>query len=136
MAHGIATARINESGKTFQVIFDPNQPPDGLKAGQAFDANFQSNLASLGGRNFRLMATAAGAAQVFPSEPCCNVKAIDAQARMLTVVDNASGRIVQVRVTNPAAMSGIKVGSKLYGNSGLNIFSVDHASPCCSIVLP
>jgi Cu/Ag efflux protein CusF len=80
------------------------------------------------------MTTAAGAAQVFPGTPCCAVKAIDAQARMLTVVDNASGRIFQVRVTNPAAMSGIKVGSKLYGNSGLNIFSVDHVSPCCNVM--
>ena len=134
-AHGVANARVSATGTTFQVIFDPTGPVNGFKAGQAFDVNFQTGVAAIGGRNFRVLSTAAGMTKVYGGEPCCQVKAIDGASRTLTLV-GAGGRAFQVRVTNPAALSAIKVGSKLYANSRLDIFSVDSASPCCAIVVP
>ena len=131
--HGVATARVNATGATFQVIFDPAQSHDGIAAGIAFDANFQSGLAGIGSRNFHILSAAAGATEVYGGEPCCQVKAIDAASRTLTLV-GAGGRAFQVRVTNPAALAGIKAGSKLFANSRNDIFSVDGVTPCCQVV--
>src|SRR5438445_13829922 len=134
-SHGVATARINATGTMFQVIFDPAQPHDGIAAGTAFDANFQSGLAGIGSRNFRILSATAGATKVYGGEPCCEVKAIDAASRTLTLV-GAGGRTFQVRVTNPAALAGIKAGSKLFANSRNDIFSVNGLEPCCAVVVP
>src|SRR5438128_3374587 len=72
--HGVATARVNATGATFQMIFDPLQSHDGIAGGTAFDANFQSGLAGIGSRNFRILSTAAGATKVFGGQPCCQVR--------------------------------------------------------------
>src|SRR5438128_7989786 len=71
--HGVATARVNATGATFQVRSEERRVGKESRSGRALDAYYQSGLAGIGSGSFRILSTAAGATEVCGGQPCSQV---------------------------------------------------------------
>jgi hypothetical protein len=69
-----------------------------------------------------------------PSQPCCNITAIDSNTGVVTAKENASGKMFQFKVTDAALLRTLQAGQGIYANFGARKVSVNGAVPCCTIL--
>jgi hypothetical protein len=144
---GIATARDNATGRTFE--FHLQGVATRLKVGDSVYANFSAGQVSVDGAApccsivSQSASTANPAAlpagpidsarsRAAPATPCCNVVNVEAQTRMATARNNATGQTFQFKLQGAA--TSLKVGDAVYANFSAGQVSVDGATPCCGIV--
>lgn len=136
---GVVSGVETATGRTFEFRFDPGNGVKGLKIGSPLAADFSAKSVKFGGRKFaitKINGAAAGAAQRYGITPCCAIRSVDMQKATLILVDNASGRTLQVKVKAAATIGRFSVGQKVFGTAARDAFSVDGIQPCCSALNP
>lgn len=68
--------------------------------------------------------------------PCCAITAINAATHVAQARDEASGRVFEFTVQNPAQFSSLRVGQKIYANFGARQVSLDGRSIAGAIRIP
>ncbi len=145
-AAGIATARDNATGRTFE--FHLQGVATRLKVGDSVYANFSAGQVSVDGATpccnivSQSASTANPAAlpagpidgarsRAAPEAPCCTVVQIDARVGVATARNNATGQMFQFKLQGAA--TSLKVGDAVYANFSAGKVSVDGVTPCCNI---
>jgi Cu/Ag efflux protein CusF len=67
-------------------------------------------------------------------EPCCAVTAIDARTGTITAKVSATGRTFQFRLSDRAALAGLRVGQQVWADFTAKRVGVKPQEPCCGIV--
>jgi hypothetical protein len=146
IARGVATARENVTGRTFNFMVADAALLKSLQGRSVF-ANFQTNQVSVDGitpccgivsttdkLGAKPAVSAASAGIDSPQiQPCCGVTAIDTRVGVVTAKENASGRIFQFSAS-AAVLGKLRVGQAIYANFGTQQVSVENGAPCCGIL--
>lgn len=68
-------------------------------------------------------------------QPCCDIKSVDAKIGMVTAADKTIGRTFQFKVTDAAALKGLRAGRPIWANFETRKVSLgDVTSSCCTMV--
>lgn len=71
-----------------------------------------------------------------PSEPCCQVIAVDAKTGLVTARDQTTGKTFMFSVNDKAMLRGLRAGDAVQANFAAGQVAIRKygATPCCTIV--
>jgi len=135
-AKGIATAR-DKTGKSFRFSVKDAALLKSLRAGQAVFADFKTGKVRIHGAEpcCSIISSAPTATpDVKPSEPCCNVTAVDSPTGIVTATEVATGRVFRFEVKDATLLRSLKVGQKVFADFGSSKVRIHAGEPCCNII--
>ncbi|MGH7637274.1 MAG: hypothetical protein ACREOK_06440 [Gemmatimonadaceae bacterium] len=148
------TAREISTGHTFQFKVENRRVLAGLKVGGKVYADFAAGKVGpdpvepccgiIGARTQAAKvrrdpaepASITAKARRDGGSPCCAITAIDVRSGTVTARVQATGRTFQFRMTDRAALAGVRAGQQVWADFGAKRVGLKPADPCCGIVGP
>ena len=131
----IVSARA-KAGTAFQFEVKDAALLRGLRVGQAVNADFNTGKVRIHGADPCCAIIRPAVKSVTPSEPCCNVTAVDSVTGIVTAKVTATGRVFRFEVKDRALLASLKVGQGVWADFGTSKVRIHGLEPCCAIVGP